>query len=124
MTQFIAHICGPINVKAQKNASYFITFIDDFTRFDHLYLITHKSDKSDALDYINFFWSQLTKVSNCKEKVSIFAFISELQVTYPLYKYLLKHNVAKMSEVLSWAQPYIQLEEVIEVSSKPSTRPS
>jgi len=39
-----AHICGPMNVKAQKGAPYFITFIDDFTWFNHLYLITHKSD--------------------------------------------------------------------------------
>ena len=35
-------------MKAQNNAHYFITFIHDFTRFDHLYLNTHKSD---ALDY-------------------------------------------------------------------------
>ena len=73
--------------------------------------------------YINFFWSQLTKVSNCGEKISTIAFISELQVTSPLYKYLMKHNVAKMSEVLSWVQPYIQLEEIMKASSNPSTRP-
>ena len=74
--------------------------------------------------YINFFWSQLPKVSNCAEKVSTLAFISKLQVIYPLYEYLLKHNVGKMSEVLSWVQPYIQLEEVMKASFNPSTRPS
>jgi len=64
--------------------------------------------QEDSLkSYINLFQSQLTKVSNCGEEVSTFTFISGLQVTHPLYKHLLKHNVAKMSEVLSRAQPYI-----------------
>jgi len=51
-----AHKYGPMDVKAQKNAPYFITFIDDFPRFDHLYLITHKSD---ALDYFRLKISKL-----------------------------------------------------------------
>ena len=37
------HICGPINVRTRHDASYFITFIDDFTRFGYVYLISHKS---------------------------------------------------------------------------------
>ena len=32
-----------MNVRAKHGASYFITFIDDFTRFDYVYLIFHKS---------------------------------------------------------------------------------
>ena len=36
-------ICGPINVRTRHDASYFITFIDDFTRFGYVYLISHKS---------------------------------------------------------------------------------
>ena len=36
-------ICGPMNVRARHGAHYFITFIDDFTRYDHVYLIFHKS---------------------------------------------------------------------------------
>ena len=35
-------VCGPMNVKAKHVASYFITFIDDFTRFNYVYLISHK----------------------------------------------------------------------------------
>ena len=50
--------------------------------------------------YINFLQSQLTKVSNCGEDLPVLTFISMLQVTYPLYKHLLKHNIAKMSKVL------------------------
>ena len=32
-----------MDVRAQHGAHYFITFIDDFTRYDHVYLISHKS---------------------------------------------------------------------------------
>ena len=68
-------------------------------------------------EVIHQFLIELTnQVSNCGKEVSTLAFISELQVTHALYKYLLKHNVAKMSEVLFRAQPYIQLEEVMKVS--------
>ena len=35
-------ISGPMNVRAKHGASYFITFIDDFTRFNYVYLISHK----------------------------------------------------------------------------------
>jgi len=44
-------ICGPMNVRARHDVNYFIIFIDDFTRFGHVYLILHKSE---ALDY--FIW--------------------------------------------------------------------
>ena len=42
-------ICGPMNVRARHGAQYFIIFIDDFTRFDHVYLISHRYE---ALDYL------------------------------------------------------------------------
>ena len=58
--------------------------------------------RDNLKSYINFFQS-------CSPR-SVLAFISRLQVIHPLYKQLLKHNVAKMSEALSQAQPYIQLE--------------
>ena len=34
-------IFGPMNVKAKHGALYFITFIDDYSRFGHVYLIFH-----------------------------------------------------------------------------------
>ena len=37
-------ICGPMNVRARHGGRYFITFIDDYTRYSHIYLISHKSD--------------------------------------------------------------------------------
>ena len=41
-------ICGPMNVRARHGANYFITFINDFTRFGHIYLISHKSEALDC----------------------------------------------------------------------------
>jgi len=41
-------ICGPMNVRARHGASNFITFIDDYTRYGLVYLI---SDKSKALSW-------------------------------------------------------------------------
>ena len=41
-------ICDPMNMRAKHDANYFITFIDDFTRFGHIYLISHKSEALDC----------------------------------------------------------------------------
>ena len=37
-----SYICSPMNIRARYGAQYFITFIDDFTRFSHVYLISHR----------------------------------------------------------------------------------
>ena len=37
-------IYGPMNKRARHRATYFITFIDAFTRYSHIYLISHKSE--------------------------------------------------------------------------------
>ena len=41
-------ICGLMNVRARLGAIYFITFINDFTRFGYVYLISHKSEVLDC----------------------------------------------------------------------------
>jgi len=53
------------------------------------------------------------------EDVSTLAFIRELRVTHPLYKNLVKY-VTHWSEVLYWAQPYIQLEKAMKSSANQS----
>jgi len=69
------------------------------------HLLSVKIWQSNNLkSYISFFQSQLAKVPNCGENICTVAFISRLQVL-PLYKHLLKHNITRMSEVLSQAQP-------------------
>ena len=45
-------IYGPMNVRAKHGAFYFITFIDDFTIYAYVYLISHKLE---ALDYFRCF---------------------------------------------------------------------
>src|SRR3954465_7663557 len=36
-------ICRPLNMRNRTNKPYFITFIDDYSRYGHIYLISHKS---------------------------------------------------------------------------------
>jgi hypothetical protein len=47
-----------MNVRARHGGRYFITFIDDYTRYGHVYLISHKSE---ALAYFKKF---ITLVEN------------------------------------------------------------
>ena len=37
-------ICGPYNQMARGRFYYFITFIDDLSRYRHLYLMKYKSE--------------------------------------------------------------------------------
>ena len=55
-------ICDPMSVRARHDALYFITFIDYFTRYDHVYLISHKLEVLDCFRrYINLVKNQLDK---------------------------------------------------------------
>ena len=55
-------IYGPMSVRARHGALYFITFIDDFTRYGHVYLNSHKSKTLDCFKrYINLVENQLDK---------------------------------------------------------------
>ena len=40
-------VCGPMTTQAKEGYSYFITFIDDLSRFGHVYLMKHKSEAFD-----------------------------------------------------------------------------
>ncbi|KAA0040307.1 gag/pol protein [Cucumis melo var. makuwa] len=39
-----SNLCEPMNVKARGGYEYFINFIDDYSRYGHVYLIQNKSD--------------------------------------------------------------------------------
>ncbi|XP_019261101.1 PREDICTED: uncharacterized protein LOC109239051 [Nicotiana attenuata] len=55
-------ICGPMNVRSRFGAAYFIIFIDDFTRFGYVYLISHKSEALECFKrYMNEVENQLDK---------------------------------------------------------------
>ena len=36
-------VCGPMSVEARDRYRYFLTFIDDFSRYGYIYLTKHKS---------------------------------------------------------------------------------
>ena len=57
-----SEICGPMNVKACHGTSYFLTFIDDYSRFSYFYLISHRFV---ALDCFKRF---VAEVENQKER--------------------------------------------------------
>jgi len=49
-----SEICGSMKVKARSGVAYFITFIDVFTRFGYVYLISHKSEALECFKiYMN-----------------------------------------------------------------------
>ena len=37
-------LCGPTNVKIQRGYEYFNNFVDDYSRFGHVYLLHHRFD--------------------------------------------------------------------------------
>ena len=37
-------VCGPMNTSARRGYMYFIAFIDDFSRYEYIYLMKHKSE--------------------------------------------------------------------------------
>ena len=37
-------LCGPLSTSARGGYEYFITFIDDYSRYGYIYLMHHKSE--------------------------------------------------------------------------------
>ena len=37
-------VCGPMNVEAHDRYHYFLTFTDDLSRYEYIYLMKHKSE--------------------------------------------------------------------------------
>ena len=37
-------VCGPLNIRAKGSFEYFITFIDDYSRYEYVYLLHRKSE--------------------------------------------------------------------------------
>ena len=42
-------VCGPMSTHARGGFIYFITFIDDYSRYGYLYLMRYKSEAFDNL---------------------------------------------------------------------------
>ena len=55
-------ICGPMNVRARHGAYYFITFIDDYSKYGLVYLICHKSEALSCFkNFMNMMENQLDR---------------------------------------------------------------
>jgi len=55
-------ICEPFDVNSFRKERYFITFIDDYSRYTYVYLLHEKSQAVDALEiYLNEVERQLDK---------------------------------------------------------------
>lgn len=48
-------VCGPMSVDSLGGSKYFITFIDDYSRYTHVYFIKHKHEVMDKFkEFVNF----------------------------------------------------------------------
>ena len=57
-----SNICGPMNVRARHEVVYLITFIDDYTGYGYVYLISHKSQALECfIKFMNLVENQLDK---------------------------------------------------------------
>jgi len=61
--------------------------------------------------YVSYFQSQMALMYNCNDNMVSATFINGLQVSYSFYKYLVKHEVTRMRNILSQAQKYMQIED-------------
>ncbi|KAA0032907.1 gag/pol protein [Cucumis melo var. makuwa] len=59
-------LCGPMNVKARGDFEYFISFIDDYSRYDYLYLMEHKSE---ALEKFKEYKTDVENILSKKIKI-------------------------------------------------------
>jgi hypothetical protein len=56
-------ICGPMSSIVRGGFQYFITFIDDFSRYGYIYLMRHKSESFEKFKKIqNEVQNQLDKI--------------------------------------------------------------
>jgi hypothetical protein len=55
-------ICGPMSFVARGGFKYYITFIDDFSRYGYIYLMRHKLESFEMLkEFQNEVQNQLAK---------------------------------------------------------------
>ena len=44
-------VCGPMSTSARRGYYYFITFIDDLSRYGYIYLMKHKSESFEMFKH-------------------------------------------------------------------------
>ena len=63
-----ADVCGPMSVNARGRCHYFLTFIDDLSRYGYIYLMKHKSE---TFQKFKEFQSEVENHRNKKINVSM-----------------------------------------------------
>ena len=58
-------VCGPMNIEARSGYHYFLTFIDDLSRYGYIYLMKHKSE---TIEKFKEFQSEVENHRNKKIK--------------------------------------------------------
>ena len=89
-------VCGPMTTQAREGYSYFITFIDDLSRFGHVYLMKYKSK---AFDKFKEYQSMVEK----QTRHSIKALRSDQGGEYLFGEFL---NHLKDKGIISESNPY------------------
>ena len=76
-------ICGLMIVRARHGAQYFITFIDDFTLFGHVYFMSHRSKALDCFKrYSTLVENQLNTKIKSLRAVREHEYLSNLFIAY------------------------------------------
>ena len=58
-------VCGPMNVNSVGGSRYFVTFIDDYSRYTTVYIIKHKSE---VLEKFKEFVEMAENITGCRIK--------------------------------------------------------
>ncbi|KAL0294412.1 UNVERIFIED_CONTAM: hypothetical protein Sradi_6889300 [Sesamum radiatum] len=62
---------SPMNVRARHGAFYFLTFINDYSRYRSVYLLSHRSEALETLKFLELTEGENTFLSNLSKFVRI-----------------------------------------------------
>ena len=70
-------LCGPMSTSARGGYEYFITFIDDYSRYGYIYLMRHKSEAFDKFKEFK------AEVENHRDRsISLYDLIMEVNTSW------------------------------------------
>ena len=68
-------VCGPMSVEARVGYRYFLTFTDDLSRYEYIYLMKHKSE---TFEKFKEFQSEVE--NHCNKKINLYDLIAEANI--------------------------------------------
>ena len=88
-------VCGPMNIEARGEYRYFLTFTDDLSRYEYIYLMKHKSETFEKFKEFQ------SEVENHRDKKIKFLW-SDRREEYLSYEFGLQ---LKQCEIVSLLTP-------------------